>query len=773
MKRFAVILGLLLAAIAVPAPRAQQSSPLPADPGIVVLTPTRHPPVPRELSQLWLAPEHDTSAAALHAAQLSNVAKLVAGGDFTKALAAVSQPSLHQGPLAAYASYYTGVVQLKLKRFNDAQRSFKSVQEQKPVGYLSEAASLGEADASEGLDDPSAAVRIYERLLDGRSSNTEDALMRLGRAAKAAGDRTKAANAFTRVFYEFPLGESAAIAGSELNALTGLQPLAAGTQRYKVELGRAERLFGARQYADAKTVFQGLLPISGGDDRELLQLRIAESDYFLKRTASAREELRPLTEKAARKGEALFFYGLAMRDLDLQGFVTTLERVANEFPDQTWAEDALDNLATYYLKKSDDDQADALYRRLYALYPRGTYAEHAAWMAGWTSYRKDQYADTIRIFERAASDFPRSDYRPAWLYWTGRAHEQLGEAGLAQERYALTTADYLNSYYGRLAVKRIDQSAVARVVSLRSAADPAAPQMPALPPNGAVVRGLLQAELYDDALNELRYAQRMWGDSAAIEATMAWAQLQQSRTESGWRRFTLLRGAMTRMKQAYPQFLTAGGENLPPEILTVIFPIAYWESIKKHAEANGLDPYLVAALVAQESTFTADVKSYAGAYGLMQMLPGTARQYARKLQMTYSSRLLTDPEANIRMGTAYLADKIHEFGNTYMALASYNAGERPVHRWQSERPGMEVDEFIDDIPYPQTQNYVKRILGTADDYRRIYESQAKVDGADTTARPSTPQESVAKKAAPAPAPKKPAPRRPAPKKSAPKSETTS
>jgi soluble lytic murein transglycosylase len=772
MNRSALILASLIALSLAPSPRAQQSPPLPTDVGLVVLTPTRHPPVASELSQLWLAPEHGGAAAAQPPMQLSNVARLVAAGEFTRALTAVSQPALRQGPLASYATYYAGVAQLKLKRFTEALRSFRSLEEQKPVGYLSEAAALGEAEASEALDNPAAAAKIYERLLDGSPSNTEDTLMRLGRAAKAAGDKPKAANAFTRVFYEFPLGENAAIAGSELNALTGLQPLVAGTQRYKVELGRAERLFGAKQYSDAKTVFQGLLPISSGDDRELLQLRIAESDYFLKRAAVAREALRPLTEKASRKGEALFFYALSLRDADPQAFLDTLERVADEYPGQTWAEDALDNLATYFLKKSDDDRADALYRRLYTLYPRGTYAEHAAWMAGWTSYRKDQFAETVRIFERASSDFPRSDYRPGWLYWAGRAHEQLGDAQIGQERYLLTTADYLNSYYGRLAATRMDQSVVARVVSVRSTADPGAPPVPAGPPNGSVVRGLLVAELYDDALNELRYAQRMWGNSAAIEATMAWVQQQQARTESGWRRFTLLRGAITRMRQAYPQFLAAGGENLPPEILRVIFPVAYWDSIKRHAAANGLDPYLVAALVAQESTFTADVKSYANAYGLMQLLPGTARQYARKLQMTYSSRLLTDPESNIRMGTAYLADKVREFGNVHMALASYNAGERAVHRWQNERPGLAVDEFIDDIPYPQTQNYVKRILGTADDYRRIYGSLATVDGVDTTAAPAVLQESP-KKAAPAPATKKPAPRRPAPKKSAPKAQSTS
>ena len=86
--------------------------------------------------------------------------------------------------------------------------------------------------------------------------------------------------------------------------------------------------------------------------------------------------------------------------------------------------------------------------------------------------------------------------------------------------------------------------------------------------------------------------------------------------------------------------------------------------------------------------------------------------------------MLTDPEANLRLGTAYLAAKVREFGDLHLVLASYNAGESPVHRWLDERPGLSREEFIDDIPYPETQNYVKRILGTAEDYRRIYGSAA-------------------------------------------------
>jgi soluble lytic murein transglycosylase len=767
MKRAVVILlGLLMLVLAAPAPRAQQSRLSDANeipPGLSALTPTPHPAVSRDLSQLWLAPERGRAARSSMIVSLNSAARLATSGDYTRALSLVTPTVATEGLLGQYASYYAGVAQLGLKRASEALKLFRDLQAARPIGYLAEAAALGEAEAHEALGDPDDAVKIYERLLKGRLSNVEDVYMRLGRAARAANDGTKAAEAFAHVFYEFPLGENAAIAGAELNTLTGLQPLTPGSQRYKVELGRAERLFGSKQYADARSGFLALKDIASGDDRELIQLRIAECDYFTKRTRGARDTLKTLASKVSRKGEALFFYALASRDAgDTDTFVATLERIETEFPEQTWAEDALNNLGTHYIKKDEDDRADAVFRELYERYPRGNYAERAAWKTGWTSYRRDAYADTARIFERAASDFPRSDYRPAWLYWSGRAREAMGEAQTANQRYSLTAADYANSYYGRLALKRLDGTPSARLVAASTSAEPQTTQtQTVLPANGAMIRALLAAEMYDDAMNELRYAQRVWGDSPAIEATVAWTRQQQARTETGMKRFQLLRGAINTMRRAYPQFMAAGGDELPRDVLTVIFPIAYWDLIRKYSTANGLDPYFVAALVAQESTFVADVKSAANAYGLMQLLPSTARIYARKLNLRYSSRLLTDPESNIRMGTAYLADKIKEFGDLHLVLASYNAGERPVHRWQAERPGLPVEEFIDDIPYPETQMYVKKILGTAEDYRRLYANVTTVEGVDTTRAPEAAAVSAA------PAKKKPsaaAPKRPASKK---------
>jgi soluble lytic murein transglycosylase len=218
----------------------------------------------------------------------------------------------------------------------------------------------------------------------------------------------------------------------------------------------------------------------------------------------------------------------------------------------------------------------------------------------------------------------------------------------------------------------------------------------------------------------VEYAKRAWGDSPPLQATAAWIRNRRGLEPGARDRFADVRGAITTMRRAYPQFMAAGGEQLPTDILEVIFPLDYWPLITKYSAAHDLDPYLMAALIAQESTFTADVRSSANAVGLMQLIPSTARRYARKLGIAYSSRLLQQPEANIRLGMRYFKDLMNRFGEAHYALASYNAGEHRIARWIAERPGLEREEFIDDIPFPETQNYVKRILGTAEDYRRLY-----------------------------------------------------
>jgi soluble lytic murein transglycosylase len=226
-----------------------------------------------------------------------------------------------------------------------------------------------------------------------------------------------------------------------------------------------------------------------------------------------------------------------------------------------------------------------------------------------------------------------------------------------------------------------------------------------------IIRWLMSAEMYDEALDEVQFAERTAGPSPVLQATRAW--LLNRRGD--------LRPAITLMRQVYPQALAAGGETIPDEILKIVFPLDYWPLIRKYAALHDLDPYLVAALVAQESTFDPNAKSAAGAIGLMQIVPSTGRRYARVLGMReFTTKQLTVPETSIRIGTAILGDLMQRFGGEHIALCGYNAGDTRAALWSSKRPGMPRDEFVDDIPFPETQNYLRRILGTADDYRRLY-----------------------------------------------------
>jgi soluble lytic murein transglycosylase len=732
---------------------ARSSARQPPAEGEVVLLPTVHPRLPAELSQLWMAPDpsplpgrpgRPRGARTPAQNEFASAVKLEVDSNYAAALPMFSQPGMQQGPLAQYAAYYRGLAELRLGRAADARRTFQELAAREPAGYLLEAAALREAECDEALGQQAAAADVYERLSKARTTAPDDVLMRLGRAAKAAGQADRAAAAFTRVYFEFPFSDLSTLAGAEIDSRPNVPPLAAGSTRYKLELGRAERLFGAKRYAQARAAFEDARRAAQGDDRELVNLRLGECDYFLKRTRTARDEVRPYIEKASRKGEALFFFAVAERELgEPDVYRRTIRLLVDEFPDQSWAEEALNNLASYDLVQDDDEAADETFREMYAKFPMGRYAERAAWKIGWWAYKHGRYADATHVFETTAARFPRSDYRPAWLYWSARAHEALKEPSLAGARYALVATDYLNTYYGRLAVTHLDGAAWRRHADVPPQTDAAAAVSP-LPPNEPVVRALLDLDLYDQALDELHYAQKAWGDSAAIQATVAWVLHDRGD----------LRAAINVMKRAYPQYMAAGGEQMPAELLRVLFPVNYWPIIRRYSIQHNLDPYLIAALVAQESTFTADVRSPANAYGLMQIVPATGRRYAKTLHLAgrFSIGLLTTAEANVKMGTAYFADLVKQFGGAHFALASYNAGESRVARWISERPGIARDEFIDDIPFPETQNYVKRILGTAEDYRRLYggDSARGDDGDAADAAPAITHQAtppVAKKAA--------------------------
>ena len=249
---------------------------------------------------------------------------------------------------------------------------------------MSIAAGLASGEAAELAGDYAGAVAVYERIADQKAAVSDDLLSRLGRAALAAGDRAKAAQAFRRVYYEFPLTDAATAAGAQLSSLQDQ----AARPDYKADLARAQALFGGRRFEDARAAFVALQSAAEGDDRELVGLRIAECDFNLKRYAAARDGAQPYLDRASRKAEARFFYLSALRELhDEDRYVSLTAELVSEFPDSSWAEEALNNLGTYYIVQNDDEAASKAFKDLYDRFPTGPRAERAAWKYGWAGTR--------------------------------------------------------------------------------------------------------------------------------------------------------------------------------------------------------------------------------------------------------------------------------------------------------------------------------------------------------------------------------------------------
>ena len=706
-----------------------------------VLSATAHVSIPTSLEDVWLAPTGRPSAPLT---SLGKAVALIADTKYDQAAVLLQKAPLASTPLAGYGRYYAALAAFRQNKLDEARQVASALVDSNPTGALAETSRRLAGEIAEAQNDSKAAVAFYEPLTKAVALAPDEAWSRLARARQASGDTRGAAEAYAHVYYEYPLGDLATTAASQIAALNAWEPIESGSARYKLELGRAERLFGAKRYAQGRDGFALVQSAASGDDQELVALRLAESDYYLRRYQSARDQLAPWTSTARRRAEAQFFYMGAVRELgDDAEYIRLANALVSAFPSDSWTEETLNNLASYYIIKDQDDSADQAFRQLAQLFPQGRYAQRAQWKIGWTAYRTGKWADCADTFERAAAAFPRSDYRPTWVYWAARSREQLGDVSAADRLYGIIVADYLNSYYGRMATRRLTARKVepmTMAASVRSDGNDAVPAVAGRPasgiPSADVIRSLLSAGLYDDALNEVQWAQKNGGDSPVLQATLGYT----------WAQKGDLRRGINGIKRAFPQYLAASGEDLPAEVLQVLFPVAYWDLISKNGTANSLDPYLLAALIAQESTFDAEIVSHANAIGLMQIVAKTGRSYARRLRIPrYSTSRLTDPQVNMRIGAAYFADLVDRFGGVSYALASYNAGPGAVARWIAERPGIAADEFIDDIPYPETQNYVRKILGTAEDYRRLYGERGvrPPAGPPASTAPSAPHELLA------------------------------
>ncbi|MGB9613492.1 MAG: lytic transglycosylase domain-containing protein, partial [Candidatus Margulisiibacteriota bacterium] len=168
--------------------------------------------------------------------------------------------------------------------------------------------------------------------------------------------------------------------------------------------------------------------------------------------------------------------------------------------------------------------------------------------------------------------------------------------------------------------------------------------------------------------------------------------------------------------------------SLPKKIWHLAYPKGYWGQVSKQAESFGLDPYLVLAVIREESRFHAQATSRSNAKGLMQIIPKTGKGIAQKLKIkNYRTSKLYDPSLNIKMGSFYLASLLQRFSNNvYLALAGYNGGPSRinsyVNNWyQGKIELIDIDDFIESIPIRETRLYVQKVMGSYFEYQRLYE----------------------------------------------------
>ncbi|MEW6601090.1 MAG: lytic transglycosylase domain-containing protein, partial [Nitrospirota bacterium] len=179
-------------------------------------------------------------------------------------------------------------------------------------------------------------------------------------------------------------------------------------------------------------------------------------------------------------------------------------------------------------------------------------------------------------------------------------------------------------------------------------------------------------------------------------------------------------GSMAVKLEAYRDVIAFAEPRNERELLPYSYPHGYWDTVRMAAGANGLDAYLIAAIIREESRYDPEAVSWAGAVGLMQLMPSTANSLKKKVNIQLRDRSqLKDPRKNILLGSYYLSQLVGEFRELPLAIAAYNAGKYKLKQWMSRFYNGDLPEFTENIPYRETRKYVQRVLKSYWQYRVI------------------------------------------------------
>ncbi len=341
------------------------------------------------------------------------------------------------------------------------------------------------------------------------------------------------------------------------------------------------------------------------------------------------------------------------------------------------------------------------------------YAEPALqhfWDKAWGAYVRGDLNEAKPLFRFIADTYGNPNVKRQSEYWHARALERLGEREEALTIYRRLASAPYEDIYAIYSVARGVPRAVPATNPLKMNRpdwrDIAEETMPA---ELRLAYELTALDDMRDAQLEIRRNAR-FANQRFADALMADLYNSSGNTDLLYRT----------IRRAFPQLATVQQDEVPPYFVKMYYPVRYVDTIRKNGKKLGVDPYLVMALILQESYYNPKARSRVGATGLMQLMPATGKELGQRLHGRFSVTHLDDPETNVELGMYHLQHLIQLFGGQVpLAVASYNAGQGNVLKWRRAARSKPMDEFLESIPFPETRNYVKRVTLLRSSYARI------------------------------------------------------
>ncbi|HEX5758941.1 MAG TPA: lytic transglycosylase domain-containing protein [Thermoanaerobaculia bacterium] len=468
------------------------------------------------------------------------------------------------------------------------------------------------------------------------------------------------------------------------SALTALDSVPSRDRDFAWALAKAEVLLAGRRGAEALDLLAPWRP-QGALERVELEWARARAALEAAAARRGRANLRPEERALLRRQGHQHLERVVQLGVNRERSVAALRALYDDLGADDGTDAALDAL-----------------RRLRLLDPADTTGARDLWDLGWREYRRDNYTGAIGIWTELALLYPENAAARRGRYWTARAFETLGEGERAAQIYGeVATADTTDFYR---------KNALARVRRAVPAGTPAAAEPWPEEPLLRQARLLTDLGLDDLALSEIGLV-RERAQLRAVHATEALVLANKGQR----------RPSIQVISRAYPALGGAHQAGLPDAARRLYYPLDHEATVRGAARGNGLPVPLVLGIIRQESAFDRTAVSWAGARGLMQLMPGTAREVAGRLGLGYSSERLSDPAYNVQLGTSYFRQVLTMFdGNVELALAGYNGGPYRIKRLWRESGERELDRFLETLDLEESRTYVKRILVLSDSYRQLY-----------------------------------------------------